>query len=75
MTTIQLDSLLQTVPARETKNSQGLWTQKNVEVLEQWVKRLMGGVGGGKDTEEIGTVQKAITVYPRVTNIIQQYVH
>lgn len=35
----------------------------------------MGGVGGGKDTEEMETVQKAITAYPRVMRIIQQYVH
>lgn len=41
----------------------------------QWVKRLMGGVGEGKDTEEMETVQKAITAYPRVMCIIQQYVH
>ena len=41
----------------------------------QWVKCLMGGVGGGKDTEEMETVQKAITAYPRVMHIIQQYLH
>lgn len=35
----------------------------------------MGGVGGGKDTEEMETVQKAITAYPRVVRIIHQYVH
>lgn len=77
MTIIQLDSLLQTEPARGIKNPKGLWTQKNGEVLEaiQWVKHLMGGVGGGKDMEEMETVQKAITAYPRVVHIIQQYVH
>lgn len=51
--------------------------RKNGEVLEriQWVKCLMGGVGGEKDTKAMEAVQEAITAYPRVMCIIQQYVH
>lgn len=35
----------------------------------------MAGVGGEKDTKAMEAVQKAIIAYPRVTGIIQQYVH
>lgn len=35
----------------------------------------MGGVGGEKDTKAMEVVQEAITAYPRVMCIIQQYVH